>query len=173
MADVLSQLPIIRSNRKTAVVVTMVLIFTMCVSVTAWGLIAFHGNVGRLLSGKGGISIIIWDVASAWIAIATLRRKARLVIDDEGVHVTTNNDTRNYLWNDIGRIRHVVTNARSGSTTVQIVRKGQLSMDKQSDLIWGEFGLSEDELTAIIKAGIAKWGSPDAQVKDGVSTSSL
>lgn len=148
-----------RTNRRVAVVVFLASICLISVGTSAAILSLHRWDFARFLGDPGDWAMLLVAVVAAWLCIGASRRRTRLVIDQNGLQLTEDGHTRRYRWPDIASVRHVVANPRTGATVVQIVRKGQVLIDDRSDLIWNEFGLSEEQLTAIILAGKARWGT--------------
>ena len=168
MSYSLADLPLMRINRKKGLLWFSGIVGFIFWALTVGLLQVNQWDLSRIFASRSWPQMIFWDAGSIFIFVNTLRRHSKLLIDEAGVHITTNGTTRNYRWDDIQRTRQVVVNARSGAKVTQIVRKGQIIMDNKSDLIWGEFGLSNDDLASIISEGCKKWSGAGDHQASGV-----
>lgn len=88
----------------------------------------------------------------------------RLLIDQSGVHLSSNDREISYEWADIDRVDKVseTHTARTQVISVaflEIRRKGELVHGPKSDRIPQGMGLSVDTIKSIIEEGRARWGS--------------
>jgi hypothetical protein len=158
MTNGLPDLPIDRTNRKKGVM-TFFAVMGGADWLLAIIILAAHDwDLGQTLGIRKYVALPIWGAFCIYGLIHFYRRHSRLLIDANGVQVTVDGRTKRYAWMDIERVRKAVVD-RNGDTAVQIVRKGLILPDNKSDLIWGEFGISLDDLVGLIRAGQAKWGT--------------
>jgi hypothetical protein len=158
MSYSLSDLPIDRINRKRGIITFLAIMGAVDWLLTIVILAAHDWNVGQTFGIRNFIGLPLWGAFCLYGIVHFYRRHSRLLIDEKGVRLTVDGKTKMYAWSDIGRVRKVVAD-RNGDTAVQIVRKGQILPDNKSDLIWGEFGISMDDLLTLIRAGQTEWGT--------------
>jgi hypothetical protein len=157
MSYSLPDLPFDRVNRKKAVIIFFAVMGAIDWLLTLIFLAAHNWNFGQTFVTRNFIALPLWGAFCVCGIVYFYRRHSRLLIDAKGVQVTVDGHTKTYAWTEMERVRKTVVD-RNGDTAVQIIRKGQILPDNKSDLIWGEFGISLDDLLALIRAGQAKWG---------------
>lgn len=163
----LSDLPIRRTSRKMGYLIFSGTWVALMLLVAFVVLQSVHWSPSAIFAMHKWPLLVGGSIPPIYLFVATWLRTSSLLIDERGVHVTTNGTTRHYFWEDIDRAREVEV-GRSG-VVVQMLRKGQILTDKQSDLIWPEFGMTCDDLIRIVHEGQEKWGMQQRGLGGGPS----
>jgi hypothetical protein len=135
--------------------------------------IVFGGHPDLKVWQTVALALLPWAIAGTGFWIVRFRyspdggairptEKSTLRIDADGVHVSIGGRVRDYAWTDIRKASvvsvPVTPGARLTISAVQIVRRGQILVERYSDLIDESFGVSPDELRWLIQQGVEKWG---------------
>lgn len=159
MSLILDDFPIERKGRKNLLLILMILGCLVSWPLTFYQLALDHWQFGVFFRNRYWPRQLFWNFAPFLFIIFLIRRRATLRFDQCGVRLTANGRSRVYLWDAIDRTRQVSVNSSSGKMVTQIIRRGQIILDKKTDLIWGdEFGLTNDEIVNLIHLGCEQWG---------------
>jgi hypothetical protein len=160
-------------SRATKVKAVLVL-FGACLAFTAvmvvgrdpqaplWEALAFS-SIPYFVVGGGIFYMFVRDPPYGG-AIGTTARST-LRIDSDGVHLRFGDRAREHPWADIRWVRIIKVRLPVAGVRVRVVQighRGQPLSNDVSNLIDSSFGLTVDELCALIQQGIEKWGGHGA-----------
>jgi hypothetical protein len=106
---------------------------------------------------------IVFGVAGCGVWQAYLHiwvsRHDRILIDLLGIEITQVGKARRYLWREIAEIGYVdIPSGRYPIAVPAIRLKGKSKFDTKTDSIRCSFGVEPDDLIALIRAAITRWG---------------